>query len=218
MIHSITRGSRIALSSMAMRLLAVLLPAAALGATELDVRSARPTTRPIVMAPANAGPQHSTISLPTGFETLNKRSIFSRNGIAAQPPGTNLGPPEAMFALRGIVFDDVSYLAFVEDVGSHRTMQLKPGDVVAGGRIGQITVDDVGYEASGKTTQVRVGQNLMGMKVPPMPAAASRPAGPMPGAPVPEGMPQGKPPAGPIYDIGPNGQRVRNLVKERGGE
>ena len=218
MIHSTTRGSRIALSSMAVRLLAVLLPAAALGATRIEMRSARPTTQPVAMMPPNVGPQHPTIPLPAPFETLGKRSIFSRNGIAAQPPGTNLGPPEAGFALRGIVFDDSSYLAFIEDVASHRTMQLKPGDAVAGGRIGQITVDDLGYEAAGRTTQVLVGQNLLGMKLPPVPPATSRPAGPPPGGPMPQGMPQMKPPSGPVFTIGPNGQRVPDLVKERGGE
>jgi hypothetical protein len=162
------------------------------------------------------GAPPAVMSLPPPLALLSQRSIFSRDGIAAVAPGTNPGKPEAAIALRGIVFDDNDFVVFLEDTMAHRTMQLKPGDRVAGGRIGHISLDDVGYEADGAVTQVRVGQNLLGMVLPPTPPPAPA-TGPSPGGPQ-GGPPEAKPPpTGPIYEIGPNGRRVRNLAKERAG-
>jgi len=203
------------LSSKAPRLLAAMLSAAAIGAAKLNARS--PATQPaakLTSAPASDAPAEA--KLPGSLSLLNKRSIFSRNGMAAMVPGANPGKPEAAIALRGIVFDDNDFVLFLEDTAAHRTMQLRLGDPLAGGKVGRISLDEFGFEADGTVTQVRVGQNLLGMTLPSVaptaPTTAPGPAGP-PG-PSPEAQPPGK---GPIYEIGPNGQRIRNLPRERAG-
>jgi hypothetical protein len=121
-------------------------------------------------------------------------------------------------AVRGIVFDDTSFLVFVEDTASHRTMQLRPGDPVAGGRVGQISFDDFGYEsAAGAVRKVRIGQNLLGALLPPVVAAPPQPpptSGPAGGPPGPQSKPGAREP---VFEIGPGGQRVRDYVAERSG-
>ena len=201
-------------SSKAPRLLAALLPAAALGAAKIDARP--PATQPVAppMAVRQSGSPIS-VTLPASLAILSKRSIFARSGMAAMPLGANSAKPEATIALRGIVFDDNDFVLFLEDTAAHHTMQLRPGDSLASGRIGRINLDEFGYEADGTVTQVRVGQNLLGATLPPItvgpPATAPSPGGP-------QGEPEAQPPGKqPIYEIGPNGQRVRNLAKERAG-
>lgn len=202
-------------SSKAPRLLAALLPAAALGAAKLDARppATQPIARPLAVRPSEPP---LNVTLPASLAILSRRSIFARNGMAAIPPGANPAKPEATIALRGIVFDDNNFVLFLEDTAAHHTMQLRPGDSLAGGKIGRISLDEFGYEADGTITQVRVGQNLLGATLPPTivtpPATAPSPGGPQ------GGPPEAQPPVrGPIYEIGPNGQRVRNLAKERAG-
>jgi len=161
------------------------------------------------------------ITLPPTFATLMKRSIFARNGVASGAAGRPVVAPEAAFGLRGIVFDDTSFVVFVEDTTSHRTLQLRPGDSVAGGKVGRICLDDFEYESAGTVKHVRVGQNLAGAPLPPVQAAA--PAGPTTapaeGMPPPGATPGRGParPGGPVYEISPNGQRVRDYVAERAG-
>lgn len=228
-------------SAAVVRALGVALVAGALGAGEEEMsinaapsaagpqlvtpRSARgrlagdavPATRPARGGAAGA----SQVMLPPNFATLMKRSIFARNGVAAgaaaKPPS-----PEAGLGLRGIAFDDVSFVVFIEDIASHQTLQLRPGDAVAGGKVGKICLDDFEYESGGTVKHVRLGQNLMGTPLPPV--QAGPPAGPTTapaeGAPPPPAAPGRGPaprPGGPVYEIGPNGQRVRNYVAERAG-
>jgi len=146
----------------------------------------KPTTRPL-------GPP-----LPERFRLLMIRSIFARGGMAAPPEslgpgGAEIGGPEGGLALRGVATDDTQFIAFVEDTAARHTLQVKAGDRIGLGRVTAITLDGMRYEASGRTTQVRVGQNLLGMDVP----AASQPAppGPQPpgGAPGPPPGPPGAP-------------------------
>ena len=187
------------------------------------VASGSPATRPTRGGAAASAPGAPQITLPSAFATLNKRSIFARNGMASGAAARPVSP-ESTFGLRGIVFDDTSFVLFVEDTTSHRTLQLRPGDAVAGGKVGQISLDEFEYESGGTVKHVRLGQNLAGAPLPPVQAAA--PAGPT-SAPA-EGMPAPGPapgrgparpvgPGGPVYEIGPNGQRVRDYVAERAG-
>jgi len=194
-----------------------------------------PTSRPTVigmpiqrdLAPgaamvARARPAGREFSLPGAFAVLGQRSIFARDGVALAPSGGGpTGPggaqPEAALALRGVALDDKSYVAFIEDTVAHRTMQLKVGDALASGRVKQIGLDSLGYESGGKLTQVRMGQNLLGMLLPPPapPPPAAPPGAPAPGepGPPPGAMPQG--PVEAVYRVGPGGNRVRTFEERR---
>lgn len=177
------------------------------------IPTTQPSTRPALGATRPAAKKAP--NLPPAFAVLMNRSVFSRNGVPAGGVPGGGAPPEAGIALRGVVFDDTSFVAFVEDMSAHRTLQLRPGDSLCTGCVRQISLDGLSYECSGKLTQVRVGQNLLGAALPP-PAppqtAPTGPPGPMPPGPPPGAGPPGK---GPVYGIGPNGQRIREYTEER---
>lgn len=187
------------------------------------IRTVSPATRPASTSIAGRGTVPAampapTFVLPGPFAILNKRTIFSKTGIAAPPGGAQAKPsPEASMAVRGIVSDDTSFLVFVEDTVSHRTMQLRPGDPVAGGKVREIGFDDFAFESAGAVKRIQIGQNLLGTLMPPVVAASPGPQGPATG---PAGAPPDSPPKGakePVFEIAPNGQRVRNYVAERAG-
>jgi hypothetical protein len=155
----------------------------------------------------------STFKLPAEFSILNKRTIFAKDGVPGATGTAGPAKPEELFALRGIVFDEQSFLIFIEDTAAHRIMQLRPGDPVAGGKVGLICIDDFSFEAGGASKRISVGQNLLGTQLPPVTPA---PPQPPPGTQQASGPnapdKNAKPPA---MDAPPNGQRVRNATTER---
>jgi hypothetical protein len=167
------------------------------GAAKLDPRRMPPTTQP----------HASKFPLPPAFAVLAQHSLFARNGVAANAPEGALAKPEASMALRGIAVGETSFVAFIEDTISHRTLTLRAGDGVAGGHIRTLDLDELAYETNSSVTHVRVGQNLLGGVVPPImiappPPPPGPPAGP-PGAP-PDAQP------GPV-NMAPNGVRTRGV-------
>lgn len=201
--------------------LTVILGGAALGSAEevaVNIKPPPPSNvpPPAKRAPAQAPLPPSNFNLPPAFAILNKRTLFSRNGVAATPTGAAMSP-EATMAVRGIVSDEKSFMVFIEDTAAHHTLQVRPGDAVAGGKVGKICLDDFSFESGGASRKICVGQNLLGAAVP---AAMPAPPQPAPGT-QPEGKPdESKNPKAkkePVFEIGPNGQRVRNIVAERAG-
>ena len=160
-----------------------------------------PSTRP------SASP--SAPLLPERYVILLTRSLFDRGFVSAPAPGSPgsiggpggpPGPmgPEAALALRGSARDNGDDVALIEDTTSHRTMRLKPGEPVGEGRIKKIDLLSIEYEWSGGSRRVEVGQNLLGMALPPT-TQPGPPAGPpgqpgqgppgaVPGQPMPPGM------------------------------
>jgi hypothetical protein len=151
---------------------------------------------------------------PSEFALLLKRSAFTRG--AARPSGPQ-GPsagPEGNLGLRGVLDLDGQLTAIVEDITSKSVKRLKAGEPIGSGTIKTITLDAIGYESGGKTTQVTIGQNLLGAPLPPPPPPpppAQPPGGP-PGQPGQPGQPGGPPqpgqPGGPPMP-GQRGMRMR---------
>jgi len=155
-------------------------------AARLDPRKMPPSTRP------SAG----KFKLPTAFGVLSQRSLFARNGMAVSAPDAAPQKPEAAMALRGIAMGDTSFVAFIEDTISHRTLTLHSGDGVAGGRIRSLDLDELAYEGTSGVMHIRVGQNLLGGIVPPFappPPPAAPAAAPTDQAPPPNAIPPGQP-------------------------
>jgi hypothetical protein len=134
--------------------------------------AAEPTTR---RSPKAAAP------LPAEYAVLVTRSPFGRakpppaTGPATapappQPPADPPRRPEAGMTLRGVALNAGRPVAFVEDAASGKTLRLKTGEAVAGGRITSIGFDTVDFDAGGKVTRVGVGENLEGVAVPRPPA------------------------------------------------
>jgi hypothetical protein len=141
--------------------------------------------------------------MPDKYRVLMTRNIFMRGGGRAAPKGPAPGGAiEASFAFRGAGREDGSFTAFIEEVGKGAIKRLHKGDRVAGGKVADISLGSMVYEANGRTTNVAVGYNLAGAPVPP-PAPATAPTG-QPGQPGGSGGPNG--PGGPKGPQGPQGR------------
>ncbi|MGD2174292.1 MAG: hypothetical protein PVJ27_02730 [Candidatus Brocadiaceae bacterium] len=118
---------------------------------------------PAALFPARPGPDHR----PWGdYEVLVERNIFSRvRGPELTRPDQALRreapPPERFVFLRGIVRRDGEFIAVLEDMGSGRTMRVRPGDAVLDGRVAGVTLDGIIYVGAGEEEiSVSVGTNL----------------------------------------------------------
>jgi hypothetical protein len=157
----------------------------ATGATTQSARAGGAASRAV-------GPASAAVALPAEFAIFQTRSPFGKG--AKKAPAT-AGGPEASFVLKGAVDVGGKLTAFVEDLGAKRVVQVAVGEAIARGKVKTITLDSIEYEAAGGgAKRIEVGQNLMGVVVPPTPT--SKPAGP-PGAPGQPGGPEGAPGAVP---------------------
>jgi hypothetical protein len=104
---------------------------------------------------------------------------------------------------------DGQFTALIEELGSKRATRHKAGESVGPGKIKAITLDTIEYENAGTTRQVAIGQNLLGMPLPPQPPPPPpQPPAAQPGQPG--GPPQPGQPGGPGGPGGPpQGARVR---------
>jgi hypothetical protein len=175
--------------------------------------ASRPATQPATVPIATDEPYDDK------YLVVVNRSIFARGGTpaAGKPRGPAAAPgPEAGLGLKGIFEGDGRFTAFVEDLASRQTRRLHVGDSIGAGRIKSMTLAMLEYEAGGKSTQVQVGQNLLGAPLPPpqpptsQPAAPPQPPGgpqPPPGAPGGPGgpMPPGMQHGGPVRMVMPSG-------------
>lgn len=70
--------------------------------------------------------------------------------------------PESYLLLRGIVQEDGTFIAFVEDTRSATILRLRQGHSVARGTIASLSLDSLEYELEGKKTTIRMGYDLEG--------------------------------------------------------
>jgi len=70
--------------------------------------------------------------------------------------------PETLFALRGVVFEESKFYAYLEDMSAGKMLRLTVNDPIAKGKIADIEIDAVAYESNGQTTWVTVGTDLRG--------------------------------------------------------
>jgi len=69
---------------------------------------------------------------------------------------------ETLFALRGVVFEESKFYAYLEDMSAGKMLRLTVNDPIAKGKIADIEIDAVAYESNGQTTWVTVGTDLRG--------------------------------------------------------
>ena len=123
--------------------------------------------------------------MPPDYNVMLTRNVFVRG--PAHPSGP-IGP-ESNFGFNGVVIDDGTYTAFIEDLGGKRTMRLKAGDAVGQGKLKSVGDTSIEYEAGGKVTRIQIGQNLLGAPLPPPPPPPPKPVQPPPGGPGGPGAP-----------------------------
>ena len=146
-------------------------------------------------APTTQSAQATT--LPEEFAVLLTRSPFGHGHHAAGV--------EESFVFKGVMQNGDRFTAFLEDVSTKKVIEAAAGDAIAHGRIKNVDLDSIEYEATGKSLRVQVGQNLMGQVVAVAPPA-SAPASPNPpgdaGAPgPPPGQIDGQPQMDPQPDV-----------------
>ena len=160
------------------------MPADAVSTT---MAATAPTTTaapgPVRQRPLTPSPSQPTTSamLPaerfaTRYAVIEERNIFLRDRAprrVSQPTdawGSRATPnsapsQEQSLVLRGIVMEDDVFRAYFENTGSSQMIRVAAGDAIARGRIAEIGVDAVLYEAAQGQQWVNVGDNLAGARV-----------------------------------------------------
>lgn len=104
------------------------------------------------------------------YGVLSEHNIFLRDrGRRRQPeqptsrPVYTPPPVEDSFVLRGVVWEDGAYRAYVESLAGGTVLKLGVGDAVAGGRVASIEMDAIEYEqVARKPARIEIGQTLSG--------------------------------------------------------
>ncbi|MGD1278175.1 MAG: hypothetical protein ABR964_13260 [Tepidisphaeraceae bacterium] len=138
-------------------------------------------TAPALGAPPATQPEPILIPTPRPmsrqYQLPPDRTIFVKGRLASDASGGTrpAGParPEETLVFSGVTETDYQMVAFVEDTAAGKISQLQVGDSIASGKITDITLDSLEYEADGKRTLVRVGQNLLGADALGLPSLAT---------------------------------------------
>ncbi len=148
---------------------------------ELTVASPRlPSPRPAPAAPATAAPAGTPAPSPSAgtgsYAVIASRNLFSPTRTEAPPPPpspapvVNLPKPN----LYGVVLQDGTPIAYLEDPVTKRVARYRVGDTVAGGTLKTIESDSVVLSRPDGQVAIRLHD-----------PTRPRPAAPPPGAPTP---------------------------------
>jgi hypothetical protein len=102
------------------------------------------------------------------YEVIMERNMFSRQrGYRRRredetPREAAMPNPESYFKFNGVVQEDGTFIAFVEDTRSNTVLRLRQGDQVARGIIKALTLDSLVYEFAEKTNTIQLGYDLEG--------------------------------------------------------
>jgi hypothetical protein len=125
------------------------------------------------LGPAQQAPARRDSSRPDyrdRYGVLSERNIFLRDRGRRrrfdQPtsrPAFRPAPLEDSFVLRGVVYEDEQYHAYVESLNSSTVLKLALGDAVASGKVSTIEIDAIQYEQAGRQpVRIEIGQTLTG--------------------------------------------------------
>jgi hypothetical protein len=181
------------------------VPARSLQGPASTTATTAPSAPATTQSTASQTPPPPPPALPSEFAIFQSRNPFTQG--KSKPGAAAANAQEASLVLKGTVDVEARMVAFVEDRGAKRVVQLAAGEPVARGKVKTITLDGIEYEAGGNIKRIAVGQNLNGEVVPPTPTSKPGPAQPppgqpgqpMPGQPMPPGampMPPGQPAPG----------------------
>jgi hypothetical protein len=160
-------------------------------------------------APAAASPAPAA---PGGYVVIATRNLFSPTRTEAPPPPP--GPPVAVAPvinlpkpnLYGVVLQDGTPVAYLEDPTTKRVIRYRVGDSVAGGTLKTINSDSVVLSRPDGQIAVRLHDPTRPRPALPIsPQAPGAPGTPGPGVPQPVGRPQSfvPPPTAPTAQGGP---------------
>src|SRR6185437_12172753 len=134
----------------------------------------------MLVSAAQVSRHESSHSYSERYGILSERNIFVRDrshpttgpGSAGYNPDQSSSAgsspsartdPEHFIALRGVVFEDNAYRAYVENTSSGVLTRLSVGDAIARGKVAEIALDGISYEGpGGKQAWIVVGDDLAG--------------------------------------------------------
>jgi hypothetical protein len=153
------------------------------------VRRPQPPASPLAPAPA-ATPAAPAPSSPGGYAVVVSRNLFSPTRteappppptpVAAGPPAVNLPKPPHLY---GVVLQDGTPVAYLEDPTTKRVIRYRIGDSVAGGTLQTINSDNVVLSRPDGQIAVRLHDPTRPRAAPPAPttpAATAPQAAPRP--------------------------------------
>jgi type II secretory pathway component PulC len=102
------------------------------------------------------------------YQIILQRNIFSqqrgpiRRSREERPRPVITRNPESYLVLKGIVQENNTFIAFIEDTRTNTAVEYHAGDSVARGVVKNFTLDSIEYQLDNKATQVTVGHDLEG--------------------------------------------------------
>jgi len=101
------------------------------------------------------------------YQIILQRNIFSRQRGPIRQRREQARPviirnPEAYLVLKGIVQEDGTFIAFVENTQSNTVLRLREGDSIARGSVKNFSLDSIEYQLEDKTVSVTLGLDLEG--------------------------------------------------------
>ncbi len=102
------------------------------------------------------------------YQIILQRNIFSqqrgpiRRVREERPRPVITRNPESYLVLKGIVQENNTFIAFIEDTRTNTAVEYHAGDSVARGVVKNFTLDSIEYQLDNKATQVTVGHDLEG--------------------------------------------------------
>jgi len=143
----------------------ILRPQSGLGQeTTTSAQSAVDETEPLVMVERPAAGQ----DIWAKYQIILQRNIFSRQrspirqsqDVRARTVVTrNL---ESYLLLKGIVQQDGTFIAFVENTQNNSVLRLREGDSMARGLVKNFTLDSIEYQLEDKIISVTLGHDMEG--------------------------------------------------------
>ena len=125
-----------------------------------------PAPAPAPAAAAAPPPPARSDAFADRYGILAEKNIFVRN----RPPTRKGGTPaadrprraEEALILTGITIQQGRNVAFIENTATRSTERVVQGATIAGGKIVEIELDGLEFEAGGRRVRVAVGRNLLG--------------------------------------------------------
>ncbi|GMV95862.1 MAG: hypothetical protein HRF43_13155 [Phycisphaerae bacterium] len=102
------------------------------------------------------------------YEVLSERNIFlreRRRRREERPQSRPYSPPrpvEESYALRGVVFEEGLFRAYIENLRSGEMLRVQVGDALLRGVVSEIQMDAIEYDQGGRRTWIEIGQTLTG--------------------------------------------------------
>lgn len=102
------------------------------------------------------------------YQIILQRNIFSRQRGPVRQRSTDrprpviTRDPESYLVLKGIVQQDGTFIAFVENTQTNGVLILREGDSIARGSVKNFSLDSVEYQLGDNTVNVTIGHDLEG--------------------------------------------------------